>query len=105
MFYYLLYKSSLFNNQESDAKKISILLYGSITYIVIHAFINFTQNNTLMKLKPYFWSIWILDIIITLYNIYQVKEDIEVSDIFNLKNSIKDLLNNTLTKKKEPKET
>ena len=110
MIYYLLYNSSLFEDQEEDGKKMSILMYGSISYVVIHAFINFTQNDILLKLKPYFWLIWILDIIITVYNIFLKKKKINVTEIFDLKNDIQNLLTlndnqiNKESNKEKPKE-
>lgn len=68
MFYYLLYYSSITNFKESDKKIYYTLLYGSILYIMIHAFMNFSPWSFLQKLINYFWAILCLDVAILIYN-------------------------------------
>ena len=111
MFYYLLSNSTLIKTQNEKAKNLSILLFASLIYLVIHAFLSFNKSDLLLKIKTYFWIIIILDIIITYAGIKTNKNTIIsesaqtnqnnsyehnfVDKLFSIKNSITNLfLNN-----------
>jgi hypothetical protein len=59
MFYYLLDKSTFLKKQETNKKNTSILIYGTIIYIVFHFILSNLKNKNLIK---YFWVIFIMDI-------------------------------------------
>lgn len=64
MFFYLLHNSSFIKTQKSIHKHISTLIYGSLVYIIIHAFFTCKQDNRFVNnLNKYFWIIFILDCI------------------------------------------
>ena len=94
MFYYLLDKSSFLSNQDKTKKMTTILITGTIIYIVFH-FILSNLNNT--NLTKYFWVLFCMDVAAILIN---SKMDSEL--IFN-----KDLIDNKpksiLKKDKEQK--
>jgi hypothetical protein len=108
MFYYLLNHSSLLNKQNEKAKKLSIILFGSLIYLSIHAFLSFNKNNIIQKIKPYFWLMFLLDIFMSYYSfIYKSKDDDDVDndesldnkqnhnfieEIFSIKNKITDII-------------
>ena len=81
MFYYLLDKSSFLSNQDKTKKMTTILIAGTIIYIVFH-FILSNLNNT--NLTKYFWVLFCMDVAAILIN---SKMDSEL--IFN-----KDLIDN-----------
>ena len=105
MFYYLLNNSSVINSENISSSNIKLVLFGTVIYIVIHAFLSFSKSNVVKKLKVYFWFIFILDITIT----YMTKQKTQlqndkqqssnkssnsfVKDIFDLKSNIKNILN------------
>jgi len=60
MFYYLLDKSSFFKKLDTNKKNTSILIYGTIIYIVFHFILSNLKNKNLIK---YFWVIFVMDII------------------------------------------
>ena len=102
MFYYLINNSSILNNQNEASSNIKLVLYGSIIYIVIHAFLSFSKNNILKKIKIYFWFMLILDVILT-YMTKQKKSTIGkdgsnnkdsnfVKDLFDLKSNLQNIL-------------
>lgn len=93
MFYYLLYKSSLFEKYNDKGKLVSVLLTGSIIYIIIHAFISFTKSNFINNLKSYFWIILILDIIINILN----KDNVIITK--SLSDNNKSIINNLFSLK------
>ena len=75
MFYYLLNHSSLLNKQNEKAKNLSIILFGSLVYLAIHAFLSFNKNTSIQKIKPYFWFMFLLDTIMSYYSfIYKSKQ-------------------------------
>ena len=55
MFYYLISKSSYL--KESNDKYIHVLIYGTISYIILHALLN-SRTNKFKHLENYFWSIF-----------------------------------------------
>ena len=107
MFYYLLNHSSLLNKQNEKAKNLSIILFGSLIYLSIHAFLSFNKNTTIQKVKPYFWFMILLDIIMSYYSfIYKSKQDKNnnnesldnkkehsfMEEIFSIKNKITEMI-------------
>ena len=60
MFYYLLDKSSFLKKLDTNKKNTSILIYGTIIYIVFHFILSNLKNKNLIK---YFWVIFVMDII------------------------------------------
>ena len=64
MFYYLLDKSSFLKNQDTKTKQTSILIYGTIIYIILHLILN-SINKTMIQ---YFWVILGMDITVILLN-------------------------------------
>ena len=59
MFYYLLDKSTFLKKQDTNKKNTSILIYGTIIYIVFHFILSNLKNKNLIK---YFWVIFVMDI-------------------------------------------
>jgi hypothetical protein len=60
MFYYLLDKSSFLEQLQGKNKQTSILIYGSIIYIIFHFILsNFKKKNML----KYFWVIFCIDVV------------------------------------------
>nr|QDY52468.1 hypothetical protein 10_9 [Mimiviridae sp. ChoanoV1] len=64
MFYYLLEKSSFLKNQDTKIKQTSILIYGTIIYIILHLILNSFNKN----MVQYFWVILGMDITVILLN-------------------------------------
>ena len=60
MFYYLISKSSYL--KESKDKYIQVLIYGTISYIILHALF-ISKSNKFKYLENYFWSIFSIDCI------------------------------------------
>ena len=74
MFYSLLYKSTI----TYENKLFLTFIYGSILYMVIHALLNFSNKELLIKIKEtYFTYIFIIDIISLLY---YINNDIHPND-------------------------
>ena len=107
MFYYLLNHSSLLNKQNEKAKNLSIILFGSLIYLSIHAFLSFNKNTTIQKVKPYFWFMFLLDIIMSYYSVIHnskenknddedsldnKKEHSFMEEIFSIKNKISTMI-------------
>ena len=65
MFYYLLDKSSFLKKLDTNKKNTSILIYGTIIYIVFHFILSNLKNKNLIK---YFWVIFVMDIITVAIN-------------------------------------
>ena len=60
MFYYLLDKSSFLEQLQGKNKQTTILIYGSIIYIIFHFILsNFKKKNML----KYFWVIFCIDVV------------------------------------------
>ena len=68
MFFYLYLKSNLIKSFETNPKFLSVMLIGSITYLIIHAFLSFIKPVLFSKIKIYFWIILLLDIVMTYHN-------------------------------------
>ena len=67
MFFYLFLKSTILKNFETNPKFLSILLVGSVCYLVIHAFLSFTNPELFSRLKIYYCVVLILDSVMTYY--------------------------------------
>ena len=65
MFYYLLDKSSFLNNQDKTKKMTSILIAGTIIYIVFHFILSNLNNSNLTK---YFWVLFCMDVAAVIIN-------------------------------------
>jgi hypothetical protein len=75
MFYYLLTHSTLLKKQNEKARYLSILLCGSIIYIVIHAYLSFNKSNIATTIKQYFWIIFILDMVMSYHSIKSIEDN------------------------------
>ena len=88
------------DNQNEASSNIKLVLYGSIIYIVIHAFLSFSKSKILSKVKIYFWFILILDIVLTYMNRKNnnttnnnnSKDNKFIKDIFDLKSNLHNIL-------------
>jgi hypothetical protein len=60
MFYYLLDKSTFLQKHEGKNKQTSILIYGTIIYIIFHFILSNLNNKNVLK---YFWVIFSIDVI------------------------------------------
>lgn len=91
MFFYLIYNSTLIKKElDNELKLIKILLYGGITYIVLHATLFIGGKNAILySLKGYFWLFFILDCITLLLTLH-FKHKFDISKvIFFIKNITK----------------
>ena len=61
MFFYLIYNSSVGKHYELEKRYLTTLLYGSILYILTHAYLNSSSLVFISKMKNYFWLIFTLD--------------------------------------------
>lgn len=63
MFFYLFLNSSILDNElDEDNKNIKVVLYGGISYIILHATLFIGGKDALLyNLKQYFWLFFILD--------------------------------------------
>ena len=117
MFYYLLNHSSLLNKQNEKAKNLSIILFGSLVYLAIHAFLSFNKNTSIQKIKQYFWFMFLLDIVMSYYSfIHKSKDDNDndndndnestdnkkehsfMEEIFSIKNKITEMISSNKNK-------
>lgn len=75
MFYYLIYNSTIIKKDNSKNKNVTTLIYGTIIYIVIHAFIymNKTIKDNLLR---YFWLILSVDIV-SMFLTSEITSDIQ----------------------------
>ena len=76
MFFYLINNSRLFNKSVKESEKLKkLLIYGTISYILLHAVLFVGGESALFyNFRHYFWIILGLDVIVLLVN------DIENSD-------------------------
>ena len=65
MFYYLLDKSTFLKKQDIKGKHTSILIYGTIIYIILHFILSNLKNKNIIK---YFWVIFAMDVTVILIN-------------------------------------
>lgn len=95
MFYYVIYNSSLTEHIESEGKIMTTILYGTIIYIVLHAYFSSSSSTFISNLKYYFWIILLLDIGFIYYT-YHNDEKINdwVNKINDLKGKINDVIKN-----------
>ena len=93
MYYYLIYSSSLSNYQESKKKYLTTALYGSILYILTHAYFSSSNSNFIKSVKDYFWVILAMDILTMLY-LYTQNEG--TGDIFQTVDQLKGKINKYL---------
>ena len=63
MFFYLFLNSSILDNElDEHSKNIKVVLYGGISYIILHATLFIGGKDALLyNLKQYFWLFFILD--------------------------------------------
>ena len=94
MFYYLLDKSSFLNNQDKTKKMTSILIAGTIIYIVFHYILSNLNNDNLTK---YFWVLFCMDVSAVIINSKMDSELIFNKDL--IENKPKSIIKND----KEPK--
>jgi hypothetical protein len=91
MFFYLIYNSTIIKKDNSKNKNITTLIYGTIIYIIIHAFI-YINNNIKEALLRYFWVIFSVDII-SMFLSSEITGDIQkhtfIEDIETAKNLLK----------------
>lgn len=80
MFYYLIYNSALGNYQEHSKRYLTTFLYGSILYLVIHAYLYSSSNSFHQSLRFYFWMIWVIDILSIAYISSYLEEQLELED-------------------------
>ena len=60
MFYYLLDKSTFLQKHEGKNKQTTILIYGTIVYIIFHFILSNLNNKNVLK---YFWVIFSIDVV------------------------------------------
>ena len=70
MFFYLINNSRLFNKSVKEAEKLKkLLIYGTISYILLHAVLFVGGKSALFyNFRHYFWIILGLDVIVLLVN-------------------------------------
>lgn len=63
MFFYLFLNSSILDNElDEHSKNIKVVLYGGISYIILHATLFIGGKDALLyNLKQYFWLFLVLD--------------------------------------------
>ena len=101
MFYYLIYSSSITNYKDGQKKIITTLLYATIAYVLLHAFITLSESKLIQKLRLYFWIILLIDFG-SMYYTYQNDDDVSnwyknIGDIRDKFNSIISSSNNSST--------
>ena len=94
MFYYLIFNSSLSNYPDIHKKLITTILYGSILYIVLHAYLSISSSLLIQNLKPYFWLVYTLDCASIGYLYLNMETSNETLDGIS---KIRELLRNYLT--------
>ena len=103
MFFYLIQNSTLIEKEIDDKNRfIKILIYGSISYIILHATLFIGGSDSILySLKIYFWLFLILDC----STIYLTNKNIDINNIKNIiteysnKNKNKNKNNNNNKKK------
>lgn len=96
MFYYLIYSSSLTNHKDGNKKIITTLLYATIAYVLLHAFITLSSTKLINELRIYFWIILLIDFA-AMYYIYQSDDD--VSNWFKNIETVRDSFNELIDSK------
>jgi len=97
MFYYVIYNSSITNYVENQKKYLTTLLYGSILYILTHAYLSSSNSNFIRAIKPYFWAIILLDVA-SMYYLYQQGDGQTdwLNNIEQLRNKINNYIKNDI---------
>ena len=95
MFFYLIYNSSFIKKDSDKNKNVNTLIYGSIVYIILHAFIfaNHSLRDTILR---YFWIILSVDVI-SIFLSTEISSDIQKH---NLVQDTKTLLRKKKNEKK-----
>ena len=62
MYYYIIYNSSIIDKGDDGKKYLTTLLYGSISYILTHAYLSSSSSKVVQSIKDYFWLVLLLDI-------------------------------------------
>jgi len=96
MFYYLIYNSALGNYQEHSKRYLTTFLYGSILYLIIHAYLNSSNNTFHQSLRFYFWFVLLIDALSIIYISYYIEHQLESTDDNDI--SIKSLLGDLKSK-------
>lgn len=106
MFYYLIYNSALGNYQEHSKRYLTTFLYGSILYLIIHAYLYSSSNTFHQSLRLYFWVVWLIDILSIVYISYYLEEQLELEDGSDstLKSLLGDLKDKISSKKEKHNE-
>ena len=92
MFFYLFLKSTILKNFETNPKFLSILLVGSVCYLVIHAFLSFTNPELFSRLKIYYCVVLILDSVMTYYQYNDNAKNINAANNTNIDSSNKNFM-------------
>lgn len=96
MFYYLIYNSSLTEYIENEKKLMTTILYGTILYILLHAYFSSSESKFVLKLKNYYWLILVLDLTF-IYSTYYNDKKLQdwIYNVDSLKNKVQNfILNN-----------
>ena len=62
MYYYIIYNSSIIDKGDDGKIYLTTLLYGSISYILTHAYLSSSSSKVVQSIKDYFWLVLLLDI-------------------------------------------
>ena len=54
MYYYIIYNSSIIDKGDDGKKYLTTLLYGSISYILTHAYLSSSSSKVVQSIKDYF---------------------------------------------------
>lgn len=114
MFYFLIFNSSILRNELQENKKIILtFLYGSISYIILHAILTTSEIMIIKIFKNYFWIFLLLDVATIYYlnaDMYSLQQftphPLHQDTLQNIKKSKDQELNelNELKKQRELKE-
>jgi hypothetical protein len=85
MFFYLICNASIGNYQESRKKYLTTFIYGTIIYILLHAFLHTSNSHIALYLKSYFWIILGLDCA-AMYYLYVYINESDESNMEEKKN-------------------
>ena len=92
MFFYLFLKSTILKNFETNPKFLSILLVGSVCYLVIHAFLSFTNPELFSRLKIYYCVVLLLDSVMTYYQYNNSASNTNNANNLNIDSSNKNFM-------------
>jgi len=103
MYYYIIYNSSIINKNEVSKRYLTTIMYGTICYILTHAYLSASSSDIVKKIKDYFWLIFVLDIGAMGYLYTQEGED--GSNVLNWYDSIENLRNEVKKHINSPEES